>query len=283
MKIFRGSLPSLTRLTLGTGGITDPSNPDHLEVARRGMEAGVWFHVANYGGGVYDVLRRAFREDPQHVPHCIFKLDGLGPDLFRASLAEALARTGIGRIAIGQVCGNPIGADLAPLAEALVEAKEKGLVGSYIMDVVWGYSPKVIKAIAADLFDGYIFYYNVVERQVSNELTDRMERQQVSTLAMRTFGGRDGGNYLTLPATHPVRVALEPLYQQSGCASGVKFCVRFPLSLPQVRTSIGSTGNPRHLEDFLKAGQSFKPLAPEVVAGIKSLHRQWDASRGVNG
>ena len=51
MQSFRGNLPQLTPVTMGTGGITDPNNSDHAKVARLGMEAGIWFHVADYGGG----------------------------------------------------------------------------------------------------------------------------------------------------------------------------------------------------------------------------------------
>ena len=279
MQSFRGNLPQLTPVTMGTGGITDPNNPDHARVARLGMEAGIWFHVADYGGGVYNVLERAFREGPRHIPRCIFKVDGTGPEQFRASVEDALRRTGVERIDIAQVCGNPVGPDLAPLAEALREAKEKGLVGSYIMDVIWPYSPKVIQAIEADLFDGYVFYYSPVDRELSEEANDLMISRDVSALAMRTFGGRDGGNYLTAAATHPTRVALEPVYRRSGCSSRVEFCVRFPLSLPHVRTTIGSTGNPQHLQEFLEAGRCFKPLPGDVIDDIRALHRQWDRAR----
>ncbi|MHB9134233.1 MAG: aldo-keto reductase family protein [Armatimonadota bacterium] len=276
MMHFAGELPAMTRLTMGTGGVTDPANPECVAVARMAMEAGVWFHVSDYGGGVYSTLRQAFSEDPAHIPHCIFKVDGTSVDGFRASVEDALRRTGIERIDIGQVCGNPVGEELAPLAEALVEMKERGLIGCYIMDVIRPYSAKVMQAVQDDLFAGYIFYYNVVERQLSNEANALLEARHTPVLAMRTFGGRDGGNYLLLPETDPKWRALEPLYQRSGCANRTEFCVRFPLSLPDTCTTIGSTGSRAHLQTFLDAGASFTPLAPEVVDGIKELIAEWD-------
>jgi hypothetical protein len=78
-------------------------------------------------------------------------------------------------------------------------------------------------------------------------------------------------------------VALESIYQRSGCKNRVELCVRFPLSLPHVRTTVGSTGNPQHLRDFLEAGQSIKPLAPDVVDAIRALHRRWDGERMARG
>lgn len=271
-----GSLPALTPVTMGTGGITDPDNAEMIKVTRLGMEAGIWFHVSDYGNGVYTMLGRAFREDPAQVPPCIFKLDGLGPQAFRASLEDALRRTGKERIEIGQVCGNPVDESLAPLAEELSKAREEGLVGSYIMDVIYSYSPKVIAAVEADLFDGYIFYYNVMERELSATANAVLTARGTPVLAMRTFGGRDGSNYVNQP-DHPRAQALEALYRQSGCENRVEFCVRFPLSLPQVRTTIGSSSRITHLQAFLAADR--RPLAPEIVTGIQALHQAWNAVR----
>ncbi|NQU40033.1 MAG: hypothetical protein HQ523_08785 [Lentisphaerae bacterium] len=279
MKPFRDTLPPLTPITMGTGGATDPANPDQHTVVRRAMESGIGFHVADYGGGVYTVLERAFKEAPSQVPHCIFKLDGLGPDLFRASVEDALKRTGVKRIDIGQICGNPVGVEMEPLAEAMVAAKDEGLVGNYIMDVVWTYSPKVIAALQDDLFDGYIFYYSPTERQVSEEANDLMITRHANALAMRTFGGRDGANYMTAADGSPIRAKLEAAYEASGCLSRVEFCVRFPLSLPHVRTTIGSTGNLGHLEAFLEAGRDAKPLPQPIIDQILALHRAQDDER----
>jgi aryl-alcohol dehydrogenase-like predicted oxidoreductase len=273
-----GALPPMTPLTMGTGGITDPTNAEMCRVARMGMEAGIWFHVADYGGGVYATLAQAFKEDPAHVPPCIFKVDGTSATGFRESLEDALRRTGKERIEIGQVCGNPVDESLEPLAAQLLKAREEGLVGSYIMDVIYPYSPKVLQAVQANLFDGYIFYYNVVEREVSNAADALMMERGTPVLAMRTFGGRDGGNFASDPA-HPRVQAVEAFYQQSGCATRTEFCVRFPLSLPHVRTTIGSTSRVANLKLFLEAGRNPQPLAPEIVAGIQAVQNAYNAGR----
>lgn len=276
MPSFAGSLPAFTRLTMGTGGVTDPSNPDHVKLARMAMDAGVWFHVADYGGGVYAVLKQAFAEDPAHVPSCVVKVDGITVQGFRDSVADALRRTGLQQLTIGQVCGYPLCQEREALAEALCDAKAQGLIGSYIMDVIYPYSPTVMETAAAGLFDGYIFYLNVMERELSNAAYAQLAADNVPILAMRTFGGRDGVNYLK-NADHPKRAALEPLYQRSGCADRLDFCVRFPLSLPNVRTTIGSTSNPANLRAFLNADTA--PLPADVTAGVQALHGEWNANR----
>jgi aryl-alcohol dehydrogenase-like predicted oxidoreductase len=276
MPSFAGSLPQLTPRTMGTGGVTDPSNPEHVRIARLAMEAGVWFHVSDYGGGVYAVLKQAFAEDPAHVPPCIVKVDGVSVQGFHASVEDCLRRTGLERIAIGQVCGYPLCEEPEALAEALAAMKARGVIGSYIMDVIYPYSAAVLQADAAGLFDGYIFYLNVMERELSNAAYAQLVAGGTPILAMRTFGGRDGANYLK-NADHPRRAALEPLYQRSGCADRLEFCVRFPLSLPNVRTTIGSTGSLANLQAFLSA--STAPLDADIAAGVEALHSQWNAGR----
>jgi len=261
---------------MGTGGITDPSNPEHVAIARLAMDAGVWLHVADYGGGVYAVLKRAFADDPAHVPPCIVKIDGTSARGLRDSVEDCLRRTGLERIAVGQVCGYPLCAEPEALAEALGDLRARGVIGSYIMDVIPSYAAAVLHAAAARRFDGYIFYLNVMERALSDAAYARLVADGTPILAMRTFGGRDGANYLN-NADHPRRAALEPLYQRAGCADRLEFCVRFPLSLPTVRTTIGSTGSPAHLRALLTANTA--PLDADVAAGIEALHRQWNADR----
>ncbi|OPZ86777.1 MAG: hypothetical protein BWY76_00789 [bacterium ADurb.Bin429] len=276
MPSFAGSLPTLTPRTMGTGGITDPSNLACVRIARAAMDAGVWFHVADYGGGVYAVLKQAFAEDLAHMPPCIVKIDGITVQGFHDSVADCLRRTGLERIAIGQVCGYPLCEEKEALAEALAEMRTRGVIGSYIMDVIFPYSAAVREAVAAHIFDGYIFYLNVMERELSNAAYAQLVADGTPILAMRTFGGRDGANYLK-NADHPRRAALEPLYRQSGCADRLEFCVRFPLSLPTVCTTIGSTGSPENLQAFLSVDTA--PLDADVVAGIEALHGQWNAER----
>ncbi len=279
MRKFTDKLPELSRLTFGTGGITDPTDPKCLAVARMAMDANLWFHVSDYGGGVYATLKKVIREDMRAAPRCIVKLDGLGAARFLASVEDALMRTGLEHIHVGQICGNPVGKQMEELAEAMHDMRELGVVSHYIMDVIYSYSSKVASAIEQELFAGYIYYYNVMECELSDAVEGLVEEKNISVLAMRTFGGRDGNNYLTAEPSHQKRMLLEPYYQRSGCSNRIDFCVRFALSNPVVRTTIGSTSNPDHFNEMLEAARSPRPLSMDVVMGIRELHRRWNANR----
>jgi aryl-alcohol dehydrogenase-like predicted oxidoreductase len=243
------------------------------------MEAGLWFHLADYGGGVYDLVKPLFAGNPAQRPRCVVKTDGTDPGLFLESVEDSLRRTGLERIDIAQVCGNPVDETFDALAEAAATARERGWIGACIMDVLRSYSARVEQAVRNRLFDGYIFYYNVMEREVTNRLFALLEREEVPVLAMRTFGGRDRGNFMKPEdANHPRRAAVQAVFERSGCAGRTDFCVRFPLSIPFVRTTIGSTGNPQHLHALLDAGDDPEPLPESVVRELMDLHRQWDES-----
>lgn len=282
---FRGELPELTNYTFGTGNINDTSNPEHAKVARAAMDAGVWFHTsAEYGkGGVFEVLKSAFSENPSKTPHCIFKINGRDPDLFRESVTGAIAGTGVERVDIAQVCGRPSADDLQPgrpLHDTMCELKEQGLVGSYILEFFRPSTADSIRAVADDLFDGYTYYYNVIDREVSNELYDLMQSKGSAVLGLRTVGGGTGSfgyagdRSAIMPA---MQKAIAGLCERSGCTSEIEFRIRFPLSAPNIRTTIGATTKLEHLDQYLRTLGSFKPLAAEIVAEIQALHRQWFA------
>ena len=282
---FRGELPELTNYTFGTANINETNNPEHAKVARAAMEAGVWFHTSvEYGkGAVFEVLKAAFAEDRAGVPHCIFKIHSRNPDSFRESVTGAIAGTGVERVDIAQVCGRPSVAELQPgepLHDTMCELKEQGLVGSYVLEFFRPSTADSIRAVADDLFDGYIYYYNVIDREVSNELYDLMQSKGSAVLGLRTVGGGAGSlgyagdRGALLPA---MKKAIDELCERSGCASEIEFRMRFPLSEPNVRTTIGATTKLEHLDQYLRILGSFEPLAAEIVEEIQTLHREWFA------
>lgn len=283
---FRRTLPELTNFTLGTAGLSDKTDPEHMRVARQAMEAGVWFHSsAEYGkGSVFETLRAAFREDPKHIPRCIFKVHGEDPVKLRRSVEGAIRDTGVGRVDIAQICGRPsVGEDLQPgggMHDAMCELLEEGLVGSYVIEFFRPTCDDFLRAVADDLFDGYTFYYGVVDREVSNPLFDLIQEKGVDVLALRTVGGGPGapgyaGDRAAILGEIQQEVAA--LYERSGCASEVEFRMRFPLSVGNVRTTIGGTNDPRHLKLFLDTLAAPEPLPAEIVAAVQALHRRWFA------
>lgn len=281
---FRSQAPDISRFTFGTGKVDDKSNTEHIAVTRAAMEAGVWFHTAaEYGGGrVFETLRAAFAQAPAQIPPCIFKVDGKSPDLLRATVEASLRGTGVERLAVAQVCGNPNVESLQPggaLHETMCELRDKGMVESYSLEIFWPFSANLLRAVAEELFDSVIFYLNVVEREVSNALYERLEAKQTPILALRTLGGglSNGGRL-----DESARAALNEIYGRSGCADMLEFRVRFALSVPNVRTTIGATSRVEHLNALLAATRAFRPLDAGIVAQIQTLHRAWFADKGIS-
>lgn len=282
---FGNDLPSISRFTFGTGKVSDRTNSTHRRVVRKAMEAGVWFHTsAEYGkGGVFQTLKKAFDEVPSQRPPCIFKVDGKGADLLRQTVEDSLRGTGVERIDIAQVCGGPTADDLQPgaaLHDAMVELKDKGLVGSYVLEIFWSRSPSVLPIVEQDLFRSYIYYLNVVNREIENALHDAIRDKQANVLALRTVGG--GVNcFHGSPDPGAARDALDELYKKSDCSSRFEFRMRYVFGQPNVKTTIGATANPEHLQALIEGGRHYNGLDPEIVEAIDNLHRQWFAKRGL--
>jgi len=282
---FRNQLPELTRFTFGTGKVDQPNDSQHRGVVRDAMDAGVWFHSSHvYGDGrVFQTLKAAFAERRSQIPKCIFKVDGMGADLLTETVQASITGTGVERVDIAQVCGNPIISTLMPgskLHDTMCDLKDRGLVGSYVLEIFYSFSPNALEILKSDLFDGYIFYYNVVNREVSNELFDLLHQRKVNILSLRTVGGAVT-SYWGPDETHNAKSALEDIYRRSSCASELEFRARHVLSDPLVRTTIGATRNPDHLQALIDTCDQAKPLDPAIVNEINALHRKWFALKGI--
>lgn len=276
---YKDKLPKISRYTLGTMGMTDKNNPDHIKTARAGMDAGIWFHSSADYPGVNEVLKIAFREDPAHVPRLILKTDGKGPDKLKATVENQVRDLGIAKIDIAQVCGEPevdksfrSGCELHDM---MCELKQRGLVGNFVMENWRWTSGEALKAVKDDLFDAHTFYWNATERQANNELIDLMRRKNTKILALRTLGG---GTYNRDPALPEERVkAINEICEHSGCVSQVDFRLRYILSQPNVLTTIGGASKVERLNLYLDAERNFEPLDRKIIESIEALHRQWYA------
>lgn len=283
---YRTELPKISRFVFGTSNTNDRTNPEHLKVVRMAMDAGVWFHTSTeYGkdGAVLAILKEAFQEKPSNVPPVIAKVVSSSAEVFRATVEKILTELGIERIDMAQVLSGPAAAKFAPdqpMYETMCALQQEGKVGCYTYEIFWRFSPNALDVVEQDLFDSYIFYYNVTNREMTNELYDRLMRSKRPLLSLRTMGG---GPYSYRGTPHPeaARVAMEELFEQSGCADRVTFRYRFPLSVPGVVTTIGGPTKCDHLQAILDADRNFEPLPPQIVARIQELHRAWFADAGM--
>ena len=172
-----------------------------------------------------------------------------------------------------------------PGIAGLENLKEEGLVGRYQMEV-WPWSSDIalrcIQGGQADhLIEAYTFYFNPLQRFVTNEVWDLLLERDIPIVAMRTVAG---GNVLhTLgkpdaPAYLRERAAvIAPIFKASGVESWTEFAVRFVFSFPSVRATVGSTARSANLDEFLTATTNPQPLDPEVIREILAVQRSWSA------
>lgn len=284
------TLADLSRFTYGTTRLGDESIPfpERVKTARAAMEAGVWFHTSHTYGDTFRVLRAAFDEDRAHVPPAIFKIGWDSIAQIRDVIRQNLEPLGLERMAIGQLClGGPLAAEFrtgGPCYEGFRQLKEEGLVERYVLEV-WPWNSEVpLDALRAGypegIVDGYIFYFNPLQRFASNALFDLLQERDQAIIAMRTVGGGPVHRQRDVPGAAPdyLRARAEqvaPLFERSGCQSWTEFCVRYVLGFSQVRTTVGSTSRPENLQEFLDAAATPAPLPDEIQAAVRSLQRSW--------
>jgi len=267
-------LPEITSLTLGTGSVNTPGDPEHVRCIRRAMEAGLWMHCANYQSGVFPNLKQAFGEAPSQIPPTIFKVDGTGAEAFRTTLRSVLSRVGLERMDIAQVCGFPVADDPEVILEAMREARQDGLADHFIMDLISSWSSIALDTMAKEIFEGYIFYYNVTECHATREFIDRAVRQDVPLFAMRTFGR----GALWDPTLRPPY--LQKIFEKSELSSWLDFALHGALSLPGAVTTLAGTGNLEHLDELIRSAESFKPLNPDLIRELLECHHHANSRNG---
>ncbi len=283
-------LTDISRFMYGTTRLGDESIPfaERVKTARAAMETGVWFHTSHTYGDTFRVLRAAFDEDRAHVPPAIFKIGWDSIPQMRDVIRQNLEPLGLERMAIGQLClGGPLAEEFrmgGPCYEGFKQLQEKGLVDRFVLEV-WPWNSHVaLDALRAGypqgIVDGYIFYFNPLQRFVSNELFDLLRERDQPILALRTVAGGPVQRQRDVPGAAPdylrARAAqVAPLFERSGCETWTDFCVRFVFGVPQVRATIGATSRIENLQEFLDAARSSEPLANDIQAEVHNLQSSW--------
>ena len=293
---IKSPLPSITPYTFGTmslGKTLDAKEKD-IAVARLAMEKKVWFHSsrAYANGGTFEVLRQAFSESPREIPKCIFKITCESAESIEDDVTCTLSALNCSKMAITQLSGRTHDKraivddfiEQGPMYQACHRLKRKGLVDNFVFEIFYSYASDALKAVQHDLFDGYIFYYSLLERQVSNEIMHELTTRNLPVLSLRPVAGA----FLVDPKKNAEKKLKDPnfpafqrleelasIYAKSGCESYLEFCVRFLASTPNVMTTIGGTANPKHLQEYIDTVDQARPLATNLVEEIRQLHAKW--------
>jgi len=293
---LRTPLPSISPYTFGTMSVgSDVSAIQRdTDVVREAMAAGVWFHTATrYACGAdYNLLGRTFAQEPDSIPRCICKIRCDNADILRIDVEQAVRLFGIPRVDIAQLCRtardrkDAVVRDFVqqgPMWEACRELKEQGVLGNLVLEVFYGCSEDGLEAVANDLFDGYAFYFNVLNREISNELYDALCRKECPIVSIRSGGFLDGDwverTRRDRPAHRDLQMYQElvPLFERSGCADWLEFSMRFLFSIDRVVTTIGGTRTLAHLHRHLAIANAHQTLPRDIVDGVLAIQQEWMA------
>jgi hypothetical protein len=293
-------LSDLSPYIYGTTRLGDAAIPfgERVRIARAAMEHGVWFHTSHQYGDALSVLRAAFEQDRARIPRLIFKIGWNSVSEVRATVEKLTREVDIEHMDVGQLClDGELAKDFAaggPSVQALHELREEGRVGRYLLQVFPWTSHVALEALRAGhtrgLIDGYIFYFNPLQRFATNALWDQLLETRSPIVAMRTVSG---GNVLDLRDVPGaawkdylrVRAGeVAPLFEASKVASWPEFCLRFAHGFETVCASVGATSKVDRLAELVRIGQGpLEPLDAEVVASLVKLQRRWSDELDVHG
>ncbi len=284
-------LTDLSPYIYGTTRLGDEKIPfdDRVSIARAALNAGVWFHTSHTYGNALDVLRAAFDQDRTRLPRLIAKIGWSRADELQAVIHQNLDPLELQSLELGQLClSGSLAEEFASggkCYETFADLKRQGLVQRFVLEVFPWTSKVALQALRGGypegIVDGYIFYLNPLQRFASNELWDWMVERNEPMIAMRTVAGGDVHHLRDVPgaAWKPYlqqRAAeVAPIFERSGIASWVEFCVRFAHSFSQVRATVGSTSHVDRLTEFLRAAENLQPLPAEIQSEIVKLQYRW--------
>ncbi|MFC1570147.1 aldo/keto reductase [bacterium] len=274
----------------GTTRLGDESIPvgERIQVAHAAMDAGVWFHTSRMYGDALEVLGQAFKEEPTKVPKLIIKIGWDNVNQLREVIEENIKPLGVTGMQLGQLC---LGGELAnnfanggQCYQVFQDLKDEGLVQGYVVEVFPWTSELPLKALRAgytnSIVDGFIFYFNPLQRFASNELWDEIIKRDQPIIAMRTVSGgpvhslRDVPGFAWKEYLQKRAVEVAPIFEKSGIQSWTEFCVRFAHSFPQVKSTVGSTSKIENLNAFLSV-KDHQPLPESIVQEIVNLQYKW--------
>jgi hypothetical protein len=285
-------LSDLTHYIYGTTRLGDDriQFAERVKMAQTAMDSGVWFHASNQYNDALQVLRVAFDNNRKKTPKLIIKIGGDSIGELRNDIQKNLEPLGLESMEIGQLClgTGALALDFAnggTCYQEFLKIKEEGLVKRFVLEVFPWTSSTALQALKGSypkgIVDGYIFYFNPLQRFVSNELWELLISRNEHLIALRTVAGGPVHRLRDVPGAawkeYLQRRAAEvaPIFERSGVESWTEFCVRFIFSFSQVCATVGSTIHPDNLNEYIQATRHIQPLPAGIVDEIVRLHYRW--------
>ena len=227
-------LTELSPYIYGTTRLGDSQIPfaERVAIAREAMNTGVWFHTSHTYGNALEVLRTAFEQDRAHVPKLIVKIGWNSVAEVRDVIHQNLEPLGLKSLDVGQLClGGPLAEDFAAGGDCLAafaRMKQEGLVRRFVLEVFPWTSNIALQALRGGLpegiVDGYIFYFNPLQRFASNPLWDLLLERNEPLVALRTVSGGNVHRLRDVPGAawknylQKRAVEVAPIFERSGVA-----------------------------------------------------------------
>lgn len=287
------ALKTLPFITYGTTRLGDASIPSQQRVASalELMREGYWFHTSHQYGEAEAILAQAFQQEPQHVPKLMIKIGGDDVAAMRADVLKNTQAMGVSGVEVGQLCpGAAMARELAAggaCYEELERLKEEGLVQRFVLEVFPWTSQTAYQALKAGHLEGridaLIFYFNPLQRFVSNELWELLQVTGFPWLALRSVGGGDvrtlakDPSSAWMPYWHERAVEVLPIFEGSGVQDWPEFCVRFAASFSSVQGTISASSRPERIRHLRSLAEKRQPLPHHVLVALMKLQQRWAA------
>jgi aryl-alcohol dehydrogenase-like predicted oxidoreductase len=277
---------TVSKYTFGSMSLgRDPASVEtDLAVTRRAMESGVWFHSSpTYNNGfTFMVLRRAFDENRAGVPRMIVKVRDATPELMRFEVEDSCRRLGLEALDVAQLVSmDPAPGNLVdqlrsgggPLADELASLRERGLIRQAVVYMTPGNADAVVDAVrCSQLVEGITLYWNAVQFESTDTAWSAIHAHDIPVLALRTLGGGMRDKNYAAKADR-----LQALVTAADCASITEFNLRLDASDSAIRTTIGGTASPEHLEMYLSAARSAVALPDSIFQQAVALQHEREA------
>ena len=204
-------------------------------------------------------------------------------------IQRKLEPLGLSHMDIGQLClRDRSPEDFLPGSTGFDEfsrIREEGLVRRYVMEVFPWTSPVALQVLndggIGDLVDGFIFYFNPLQRFASNALWQRIQEMNVPIIAMRTVCGDNVLNLRDVPGAawqdyiQQRSVQVAPLFERSGIESWAEFCMRYVYSFDVVQASVGATSREENLSELLRHSETREAFPNNIKEELLALQSGW--------
>lgn len=279
----------------GLGSVSNAADITQIGLVEKALDYRTWIHTGFDYQLNNAVLARTLKNRSDRYLQLIAKVKARDGETLVGQVDKLLSSLGIENIALLQIADNPAGSLLLPggaLRTAIEALKKAGKVGGALVEFFWEYSENLHEVAMDRFFDGAIFYFNVVHREVSNEVFDKLISSGRPIAALKALGGGPDtlqgtagraavNRFVPFLRRRGIARRLADLRRQAGISDEAEFRYRFLLSVPQVRWIVGGASTEQHLNQAIRFVRESDPLPVDIRDRILSLQAKTWSTAGL--